>query len=272
MSKLVGIMRAEVYSPRSNDTAIMESVTHLLMLRRHHVEIVSETDVDRFPQRANLYFSMARSPEALAALDGRCVVNAPQGVRNCRREALTALMQTNRVPMPKTVLMDTASSEFTLPSGPLWLKRADGWSMSADDVCQVHNEGELKAALLGFNKRGIAAVVASEHLTGDLVKFYGVKDTGFFYWYYPEGEGRFGHERENGLTRGYTFSATALNHEAERLAGLIGIDIYGGDAVIDERGQFKLIDFNDWPSFSRCIGDAATAIADLLETHLDDGI
>ena len=54
MSKLVGIMRAEVYSPRSNDTAIMESVTHLLMLRRHHVEIVSETDVDRFPQRANL--------------------------------------------------------------------------------------------------------------------------------------------------------------------------------------------------------------------------
>jgi hypothetical protein len=139
-------------------------------------------------------------------------------------------------------------------------------------VCQVHNEEELKAALLGFNKRAIAAVVASEHLTGDLVKFYGVKDTGFFYWYYPEGEGRFGHERENGLTRGYTFSATALNHEAERLAGLIGIDIYGGDAVIDELGQFKLIDFNDWPSFSRCIGDAATAIADLLETHLDDGI
>jgi hypothetical protein len=272
MSKLIGILRAEAYSPRSNDTAIMEAVTHRLMLRRHHVELYPETDIKALPVRADLIFSMARSPEALAALDNRPVVNAPEGVRRCLRVTLTPLMQANQVPMSKTAVLDTNSCQFSFPQVPVWLKRADGWSQTAEDVCLVYDENGMKNAIARFKDRGIACVVASEHVEGDLVKFYGVKGTGFFYWYYPEGEGKFGHEHANGLTRGYTFSAGALNHEAERLAELTGIDIYGGDAIVTSQGQFKIIDFNDWPSFSRCIGDAATAIADLLETHLDDGI
>ena len=46
-----------------------------------------------------------------------------------------------------------------------------------------------------------------------------------------------------------------------RLSQLVGVEVFGGDAIIDEQGRFYIIDFNDWPSFSRCREEAAMAIA-----------
>ena len=40
-----------------------------------------------------------------------------------------------------------------------------------------------------------------------------------------------------------------------------GIVTYGGDAIVRADGSFCIIDFNDWPSFSRCRDEAADAIA-----------
>ena len=40
------------------------------------------------------------------------------------------------------------------------------------------------------------------------------------------------------------------------------VPIYGGDAVIDEKGKIWFIDFNDFPSFSSCRDQAARAIAE----------
>ena len=48
---------------------------------------------------------------------------------------------------------------------------------------------------------------------------------------------------------------------AERLAAVIGLDVYGGDCIVRSDGTFAIIDFNDWPSFSRCREEAAKAIA-----------
>ena len=45
------------------------------------------------------------------------------------------------------------------------------------------------------------------------------------------------------------------------LAEAVGLKVYGGDCIVDETGHFYMIDFNDWPSFSRCREEAATAIA-----------
>ena len=60
---------------------------------------------------------------------------------------------------------------------------------------------------------------------------------------------------------------------ATRLAGLLGLEVYGGDCIVRQDGTFAIIDFNDWPSFSRCRNDAAKAIASLAcagtkESHL----
>jgi len=49
---------------------------------------------------------------------------------------------------------------------------------------------------------------------------------------------------------------------AARLASrAVGLDVYGGDAVITNGNGVSLIDLNDWPSFSRCCRSAAASIA-----------
>ena len=40
--------------------------------------------------------------------------------------------------------------------------------------------------------------------------------------------------------------------------------IYGGDVIIGSDGIARLIDLNDWPSFSACREEAADAIAGLV--------
>ena len=52
---------------------------------------------------------------------------------------------------------------------------------------------------------------------------------------------------------------------AERLAAVIGLDVYGGDCIVRSDGTFAIIDFNDWPSFSRCREEAAKAIAEKVK-------
>ena len=132
-----------------------------------------------------------------------------------------------------------------------------------DDVVYVENAEEAEQALQQFKERGVGeAVVACEHLEGDLVKFYGVEGTSFFNWgYASDSHSKFGLEERNGKAQGYPFSEAALKQIADEAAKLIGLPIYGGDCVISSDGSFRIIDFNDWPSFSRCRSAAAKAIA-----------
>ena len=58
---------------------------------------------------------------------------------------------------------------------------------------------------------------------------------------------------------------SAVQADAERLAEAVGIKVYGGDCIVRSDGSFCFIDFNDWPSFSRCREEAAEAIASLVE-------
>jgi hypothetical protein len=56
----------------------------------------------------------------------------------------------------------------------------------------------------------------------------------------------------------------ALTAVAERVSALLGVDVYGGDAVVGDDGKITIIDFNDWPSFRTCTVGAAQKIADLI--------
>ena len=105
-------------------------------------------------------------------------------------------------------------------------------------------------------------MVVTAHVAGDLVKFYGVRGTGFFKCFYPtdDGENKFDNELHNGAAHHYAFDSQQLMTTAERLAAVIGLDVYGGDCIVRSDGTFAIIDFNDWPSFSRCREEAAKAI------------
>jgi hypothetical protein len=72
----------------------------------------------------------------------------------------------------------------------------------------------------------------------------------------------------NGKAQHFAFDEPYLIHEVHRLADVVSLDIYGGDAIIDKDGRIYIIDFNDWPSFSRCREDAAKAIAKLLKDKM----
>ena len=114
-----------------------------------------------------------------------------------------------------------------------------------------------------FEARGITQYTISAHVPGDLIKFYGVEGTGFFRYFYPtdDGDTKFGDEHRNGEARHFPFEVEAMHACTEQLAKAVGIKVYGGDCIVGEDGSFCIIDFNDWPSFSRCREDAATAIA-----------
>ena len=256
--KILALTRDPRFSPNSveSDRAILMAVAERLRLMGHEVEVRAETQL---AAAADACLSMGRLPSTLARLktiqqQGVRVINTTQSVENCSRSTLTHLMQEHNIPQPQSALP------------PFWLKRGDACAQSPDDVVFCHDEAALAGAVARFRERGIGDYVVSSHVEGDLVKFYGVRGTSFFRCYYPtdDGQTKFGDERHNGPASHYPYHQAELQRQAGRLADITGLDIYGGDAIVRPDGTFCLIDFNDWPSFSRCRDEAAQAICQLL--------
>jgi len=287
---VIGIAREERFSPNSveKDRAIMVAVMAQMQGRtlseedvKRHGTMLSEADMKKggiilseadilaaaaeaerhgeeyhLPD-ADLYLSMARGERLLALLrekeaQGRVVMNPTEGVEACRRSRVEALMRRHHLPLPPQ-----ESGEG------YWLKRGDGAAQEAADVVFCEDRQALAVAEQAFRERGIADMVVQAHVRGDLVKFYGVEPAGFFRYFYPgdDGDSKFGDEERNGKPRHYFFQRQQLQATAELLSRLAKVPVYGGDAIVKADGDFVLIDFNDWPSFSRCKDEAARAIA-----------
>lgn len=261
MKHVLKVYRAERYSPNSEerDRAILDAVGR--MLARQGLN-VTNTDEDMLTADtpADIIISMARSAEALTALDaigrrGAIVVNRPEGVRACKRSTTDRLMRAN-----------------DLPAAPLsgtdgyWIKRGDEAAQQRDDILFAKNEEEKEQAIAHLKARGISDIVVTAHVNGDLVKFYGVAGTGFFRTFrHSDGDySKFGDEAVNGRQHSYGFSTADVHAAANRLAELTGTNVYGGDCIIREDGTFAIIDFNDWPSFAKCRDEAAEAIAEAV--------
>lgn len=77
-----------------------------------------------------------------------------------------------------------------------WVKRGDGAAQSKEDVRFCKDEEALAQAKTDLRQRGVTDIVVQAHVTGDLVKFYGVEGADFFRRYYPtdDGETKFGDE------------------------------------------------------------------------------
>lgn len=254
---LIAIRRDKRFSPNSeeSDRAILQAVVREMGMPSLMLD-EAQFDPAVCACGQSLVLSMARSPQALACLQtmeaqGAVVINSPSAILS--RSALDSLMRRHHVAMPP----EKGKHGY-------WLKRGDAAAEQPEDVCFCHDEEELEAAKQAFRLRGLTDWVVSPHMEGDLVKWYAVGDR-FFRYYYPNDDGisKFGDEAHNGMARHYPFSSEGLHKEVTRLAHLVGIDVYGGDAIIDAVGKWYIIDFNDWPSFARCRQAAASAIASL---------
>lgn len=266
--KIIAVKRDPRFSPNAveKDKAILEAVAERM---RPYGEVIYTDEVSGLPEAFaaasdTLVLSMARLPETLVFLkekekEGAVVVNCPQGVENCTRSRLDAIMRENHIPMPP------AEGEHGY-----WVKRGDGAAQSARDVVFAADRTEAEAVRRELGGRGITQVVVSAHVEGDLVKFYGVSGTDFFRCYYPteDGETKFDNELHNGKAHFYPFQQDELRETAEHLARLTGVDVYGGDCIVTADGNFKIIDFNDWPGFSRCKEEAAEAIVEMIGARI----
>ena len=255
------IFRARRFSPNSveNDRLILEAVAHEMEGMGYEVRMMTEEEVIALGvlPEADIVYCMARSDEALEIIERSKarVVNAPEGIRVCgNRLALTDIMRRLDVPIPPENGDDG-----------IWLKRGIGTAEVAEDTVFCSSEEEIAEAMRRFADRGITDVCRQAHVVGDLVKFYGVADTDFFYHFYPTDSGRskFGSEEHNGKAYHYPFSVEEMKVVIDRLAKEIGVIVYGGDAIVRSDGSFVIIDFNDWPTFSPCREEGARAISKL---------
>lgn len=275
---VLGIRRSPRFSPNSvdRDEAIFSAVSSRLLRKGCDVSVISEdlfvgVDVSRF----DLVYSMARGSDVLSQLaqaeeSGTLVVNSSKTLLCQQRANLVKTFQNANVPMPSLQVVNPAETLADATCAalrfPLWVKRGDSSAMSSRDVVYVAKPDELPALLEDFAERKISSVILEAHQEGTLVKFYGVRDTDFFFACRAEDTAfsKFGLESRNGHGTETELPVEALKSLTQRAAKVSNLEVYGGDAIVTPDGRCVLIDFNDWPSFSPCRKAAAKAIADLL--------
>lgn len=269
---IIGVSRGSEFSPNhvDNDAAIFQRVAEVLQAEGCRVLTYTEKEFVEQQVEGDIIFDMARDRATIARLKeledkGALVVNSAYGIDNCVRLPMTELLLEHGIPHPESVIVPT-DGEYTGAFYPCWLKRADSHAMVKQDVAYATCKKEADAILADFRQRGIAQAVVNEHLIGDLVKFYGVQGTDFFYWFYPDSvsHSKFGLEAINGEAQGIPFQVDELKKYSDRAAEVLGVPVYGGDCVVMADGSMKIIDFNDWPSFARCRQEAGSKIAECI--------
>lgn len=272
--EIAGIMRAGAYSPNhiGNDAAIFNAAAEQLRKRGYVVNIYSEEQFNANDVKEDVILNMCREQASIAKLqkledEGKLVINSGYGIENCTRERMTRILLGSGIPYPDSLIVNTdeAIKPQLKKSGfqSCWIKRGDFHAMHKEDVSYVRHPEEAQEVLQEYFLRGIKRAVINVHLVGDLVKFYGVKGTPFFYWFYPfdEGHSKYGYEAINGKSKGIKFDEKEMKKICQRAAEELNVDIYGGDCVVSPDGEMRIIDFNDWPSFAPCRTEAAPHIA-----------
>lgn len=276
MSEIIiaGVLRAGAYSPNhvGNDAAIFHAVADQLRRRGCLVNIYTEEQFCQQEISEDIVLDMCRTPQALAKLQaledqGRLVINSGYGIENCIREPMTRLLMGAGIPHPRSLIVDTNEEVATRIREEgyeaAWVKRGESHTQHREDISYCRHAEEVQETLHEYCLRGIRRAVINEHLVGDLVKFYGIRGSRFFYWFNPYmgPENRHISGDVTGHTYHIPFSAEELHALAEKAADVIGITIYGGDCIIGSGGTISIIDFNDWPSFAPVRREGSTAIA-----------
>ena len=272
--KIAGIMRAGVYSPNhiGNDAAIFNAAAEQLCKRGCEVKVYSEDQLNSGEVKEKNIMCMCREQRSIQRLqemedEGAIVVNSAYGIENCTRERMTRILLGSGIPYPESLIVNTNEvvKDQLDKAGysRCWIKRGDFHAMHKEDVSYVRHSQEAQEVLQEYFLRGINRAVINRHLEGDLIKFYGVQDTDFFYWFYPfdSGHSKYGHEAINGHSRGLEFDKDKLRDICHRASKVLDVKVYGGDCIVGVDGSIDIIDFNDWPSFAPCRTEAAPFIA-----------
>ncbi|MGE5682918.1 MAG: hypothetical protein ACM34K_18780 [Bacillota bacterium] len=262
--EFAGIRRKTEFSPNHevNDLLIINQTAEILRQMGAEVNLYDEDGLDKEIVKENLIFSMVQGPKGIDQLlklskKQPLIINSPESVYSCYRSNMLKLLPDGGIPIPKSLIVATditmngEMSQFSSPK--IWVKRSDVHAVRQGDVTFVDLEEEiLNCTLKDFKSRQIEKVILQEHIQGDTVKFYAVRETNFFFWYYTDKKS------------GSVFIINRLKELANAASEILGLYIYGGDAIISPDGSITIIDINDWPSFAPIRDEASKHISQLL--------
>jgi hypothetical protein len=260
----LGVFRERAHSPGriDDDAAIMKSVGDALADRGFSVKLVMANAFTETPC-ANIFAMCEQGAilDRLAAMEkaGSIVVNSAAAIRNTYRHRMVELFAQHHIAAPVSWIVAT-DTDKPRPADCAWVKRYDFHATQPDDVMYAASDAGWRETLRRFSRRGIPFVVAQEHVAGDLVKFYGVRngaaaiEDNWFQWFYHRDKGMLGH----------SFDTARLRDAAFEAAATLGLEVFGGDAIIQAIGEPMIIDLNAWPSYALYRDRAAQAIADHL--------
>ena len=280
IATIAGIKRGSQYSPNrvGADAAIFNLTARHLRQCGYEVNEYSEVEFIETDIQEPVIFNMARDTASIKKLqlletEGRLVINSAFGIQNCTRERMTRILLSNNIPHPESLIVRTDEPlplSFRFQNTRCWVKRGDFHAIYREDVAYTCKPEEIESVLQEYALRNIKTAVINEHLEGDLVKFYGVAGSDFFYWFYPDEHchSKFGWERINGKALTTRFDISFLKNICNHAANVLNVCIYGGDGVVDANGEIKIIDFNDWPSFAPCCTEAAYFIAQYINERV----
>jgi glutathione synthase/RimK-type ligase-like ATP-grasp enzyme len=267
--KIGGIRRQTEFSPNHvlNDFLIINRTAEELQILGAEITMYVEDVIPDVFIKEDYLFSMVQGPRGIEALSKkaklkRVVINSPESVLNCYRYNMVKLLPENDIPFPKSTLINTDS----FINGALddylghkfWLKRGDAHAVHKEDVTLVYNKDEAINVIKEFNKRDIKQAIIQENLKGDTVKFYAIREMNFFHWFHLNGEYH------------TPFDEKKLIDLANKSAEVLGLYVYGGDAIISTKGEITIIDINDWPSFAPVREEACQLIAKLIYNKVEE--
>jgi glutathione synthase/RimK-type ligase-like ATP-grasp enzyme len=259
--RALGIYREPEFSPGKveADAAILDAT--LAELKREGLQTLA-LDADRFAScasvRPDLVLPMCQGARALKRLAeveqaGAIPINSALSIRNCYRDLLASGLEQAGAPTPPGALIATDEAldarklaGLDLSAG-VFVKRGDLHALAPEDVQRASDRAEVESILADFARRGVRFAYLQQEVVGRVVKFYGVSGSSHFSVHPEDGE------VEEAAVR-------ALSDAASAAAAALGLEAWGGDAVLSG-DRFAIIDFNDWPSYSRVRGPAARAIA-----------
>ncbi len=262
MLEIAGIARKTEFSPNHelNDFLIMQRTAEELMQLGAKVKIYREEDIFTEEIIEDFIFSMVQSPDGIKKLleiseQKKIVINTPESVLNCYRYNMNRILSENEIPFPKSIIVDTKTKDYDFLNDfeeKIWIKRGDAHAVQKEDVVFINDKSKVSYVLNEFKSRGLLTCTIQNHIEGDTIKFYSIYEEDFFYWYTTD------------LKYCSDFDIKNLKRLASASAKALGLEIFGGDAIVTKDSEIFIVDINDWPSFAPIRDRASKVIGNLI--------
>lgn len=265
MKRCLGVFRETQNSPNRevDDARVLEAVAASLRRPDFEMSLTTPEGFDRedlsewdFILPMCETYARLKRLEAWAERPDPTCLNMPRAVLNCYRTRMIPLLA-SAIPANAPPCEIRRVQDGIRPPPPFgasqgwWIKRGDVHNTCDHDVVLLKHWDGLSGILADFASREITHYAVQPHLPGDLIKFYGVGPGRWFRWFY----------HDPARARRFPFWPDELAAIAGKGARILGLEIFGGDAIVTPENALILIDLNSWPSFARVQDEAALEIA-----------